>query len=503
VKVSTPRKVVQILFLVLFFYLLFQTVAPKVKYLDNFFFKINPLTTLSSVISTGDFTIIGIEVIILVVLTVFLGRIFCGWVCPLGTFLDICRKILFKKKIKQEGEFAKIKRLKYWILIGLFVCAVFSVNLTGIFDPISILTRVFVGIFFPLICIGIQQICVLFKDTPIESWIFQNTKQFLVEEPLSLGFHSFSVALILIVIVGLEAVRVRFWCRYLCPLGALLGLCSKYRIFSRVVVGDCGDCRLCNNVCKMGAVKWGQDVIQMECLTCGVCQASCKNGFPAYRFLLPSKKTLEVSRFDITRRAFLVSTFCGICSGVLASINYLTRDRRAKILRPPGAQDEGEFLKKCIRCGECIKICSSSGAGLKTSFLECGWQGMWTPIFKFCTGYCEYECNLCGQICPTGAINKMSLAQKKRVVIGRAYIDRSRCIVWSKEQGCIACHEVCPVADAIKLIEKEIIDEEGEPDIISLPVIDEELCVGCGRCQKKCYDIGYCAIKVLSVRGDA
>lgn len=499
-KLVTLRRVLQILFLLLFFYLLFQTTAPQAKYLDNFFFKINPLTTLSSVISTGDFTIISIEAVVLVILTIFVGRIFCGWVCPLGTFLDICRKALFRKKMKQEGEFTRIKRLKYWILIGILVCAILSVNLAGIFDPIAILARAFVTIFFPLICIGIHHLCTILKDTAVEQWISQNIKPFMVEEPLSLGLHSLSIALMLIIIVGLEALRVRFWCRYLCPLGALLGLCSKYKIFSRVIKGDCGDCRLCNYVCKMAAVKQKQGVIQMECLTCGLCQASCKNRLPAYRFSLPSKNTLEISRFDITRRAFLVSTFCGVCSGALASINYLTEQRRAKILRPPGAQNENEFLRKCIRCSECIKICSSSGGGLKTSFLECGWQGMWTPIFKFCTGYCEYECNLCSQICPTGAIKKMPLAQKKKIVIGKAHIDRTRCIVWSKWQGCVACHEVCPVADAIKLTEREYIDEEGEEDIISLPVINEELCIGCGRCQKKCHDIGYSAIEVLSVQ---
>jgi formate hydrogenlyase subunit 6/NADH:ubiquinone oxidoreductase subunit I len=186
----------------------------------------------------------------------------------------------------------------------------------------------------------------------------------------------------------------------------------------------------------------------------------------------------------------LLSSLAVLGFGKRASGSAGTGKGGGTVIRPPAALKEPEFINRCIRCGNCMKVCPTNG--LQPSLLESGLEGIWTPQLVSEIGYCEYNCTLCGNVCPTGAIKKVSQEEKHRVKLGIAEINRSICLAWASNLECIVCEEHCPVADkAVKLVE-----DKWNGKIIYKPYVDKELCVGCGICQNKCPARPQRAIKV-------
>jgi ferredoxin len=178
----------------------------------------------------------------------------------------------------------------------------------------------------------------------------------------------------------------------------------------------------------------------------------------------------------------------------LSSRNILT----PRLIRPPGALEEKEFLKRCVKCGECMKVCLTNG--LQPTFLEAGFEGIWSPMLVPKIGYCEYRCTLCGQVCPTGAIKEVPLKDKINIKIGLAMIDKNRCLPYAHAIPCIVCEEVCPtLKKAVWFENNRVIDREGREKIIQQPRVDLELCIGCGICETKCPVKSQPAIYVTSV----
>ncbi|MCK4237443.1 MAG: 4Fe-4S dicluster domain-containing protein, partial [Candidatus Krumholzibacteria bacterium] len=125
---------------------------------------------------------------------------------------------------------------------------------------------------------------------------------------------------------------------------------------------------------------------------------------------------------------------------------------------------------------------------------------IWTPILVSRLGYCEYNCNLCSQVCPTGAIRKISVEEKKEIRIGLAFIDKDRCIPYAFGRNCIVCEEHCPIPDkAITFDEEKTVDKDGKRFMLKKPVVDPELCTGCGICEYKCPVVDIPAIRITSV----
>jgi ferredoxin len=167
------------------------------------------------------------------------------------------------------------------------------------------------------------------------------------------------------------------------------------------------------------------------------------------------------------------------------------------LIRPPGALDEAEFLSRCVRCGECMKVCI--GNALHAAWLEAGFEGMFSPRVIGRIGYCEYNCTLCGQVCPTNAIRRLSLAQKHATVIGRAYFDKNRCLPYAEGIPCIVCEEHCPTPDkAIKFREAEVVNKQGKTIRLRQPYVIGELCIGCAICETKCPVEGRAAVMVTA-----
>lgn len=203
---------------------------------------------------------------------------------------------------------------------------------------------------------------------------------------------------------------------------------------------------------------------------------------------------------DLGRRNVIGAAIVGLACGMLMKGNPLDKGRTYNpgLVRPPGSLAEDEFLDKCIRCGECIKVCPTNV--VQSLMLEAGLEGLWTPVLKTELGYCEYKCNMCTQVCPTEAIKKLTLEEKQKVKIGLAYIDKNRCLPWAYARPCQVCGEHCPLpVKAIYLEEVTVINASGKKLTVNQPHVNAELCIGCGICEIKCPVSDDAAIRVTSV----
>jgi ferredoxin len=263
----------------------------------------------------------------------------------------------------------------------------------------------------------------------------------------------------------------------------------------------CTDCNLCLVHCQgadspQGGVKHRQD----ECHLCLNCETACPEDVIKFRFLPGSRsRSLEP---DLGRRTVVASAAAGLVAIPSMRIaNWPDRAYSEKVIRPPGSVEEREFLERCIRCAECMKVCPNNA--LHPAFFEAGLEGLWTPILIPRIGYCEFSCVLCGQVCPTGAIQKIDEKQKmgieqKPISIGTAMYDKGRCLPWSMATPCIVCEEFCPTSPkAIWANDVEVpkradhYGPKGEhPEMgtikVQQPHVDPSLCIGCGACEKVC-----------------
>lgn len=150
------------------------------------------------------------------------------------------------------------------------------------------------------------------------------------------------------------------------------------------------------------------------------------------------------------------------------------------VIRPPAALEESRFVDRCVRCGNCMKVCITNG--LQPVLFQSGLAGLWTPELVPEIGYCEYDCTLCGRTCPTGAIRKLTHDEKRRTRLGLARIDESICIPWANGTECLVCQEHCPIPQKAIKIEWG----QAQHGAVRRPSVDASLCVGCGICQNKC-----------------
>jgi MauM/NapG family ferredoxin protein len=289
---------------------------------------------------------------------------------------------------------------------------------------------------------------------------------------------AFLSLLFFLFVLFLERFEQRNWCRNLCPLGTLLGLLGRFSLFRRLPARLCADCGDCRDHCP---TTFDEEILQKgDCIMCLDCQRKCKNERVRFRFSLPRTREVE---FSPTRRVLVT----GVVSGLFLSRIFSAKNpmRESTLLRPPGAQDEGQFLKKCVRCGECMKVCLRSA--LYPATLQGGVYGLYTPTLVPRLGYCEYNCSLCGQVCPTGAIPRLPLEQKKKAVIGLAIFDKNGCLPWAKKMNCMVCEEHCPIPEkAIRFEQVKERDYQGKELILKKPYVVDELCIGCGICEYVC-----------------
>ena len=193
------------------------------------------------------------------------------------------------------------------------------------------------------------------------------------------------------------------------------------------------------------------------------------------------------TELDLRRRSVIFGATAGIGAVLLVRTSALGKGKtfNPSLIRPPGSLGEDDFLSRCIRCSECMKVCPTNA--IQPALVEGGVEGLWTPVLKMRMGYCEYECNLCSQVCPTQAIRRISVEDKQKVKIGLAFFDKNRCLPYAFSRTCIVCEEHCPTPKkAIWFQEVQVMGPDGNTTTVKQPHVNPELCIGCGICETKC-----------------
>jgi ferredoxin-type protein NapF len=348
-----------------------------------------------------------------------------------------------------------------------------------ILDPISLITRTLVIAFYP------PAIFVFNALIPeVQSFLPRNSS-FLSTIPMPMFKVNLLIFLLFVIILALGVVKKRFWCRYLCPLGALFSIVSRFRILKRFVTEECTHCQKCVKECPVGAILETnpQEYRQQDCVSCFKC-LECPPEAVSFHFGLPRWKT--VNGVNLSRRYVLGSLAFGAVSALMIKANPLQSEsgmKNNRLIRPPGSLPEEKFVSVCTGCGECLKVCPNNA--LQSTLLEAGLAGLYTPRLVPRIGYCEEFCNFCGKICPTEAIRYLPFEEKRLLQMGVAHIDKTRCIAWDTEKICLVCNEQCSYHAIIGDDKKR-------------PIIKEEKCTGCGICENKCPVDGEAAIIVYA-----
>lgn len=501
------RQIVQALFFGLFVALLFAGLQRQAASAwADLFFRANPLSALTAMLASRSW-LHGFEWALAILgLTIVFGRVWCGWICPTGTLLEWISFRSARKRAKAISP--RWRTVKYVLLVLILILALFGNLSLLIFEPLALFTRTMTIAVIPGLNYAVNAsehaLYPLTFLQPAIDWLESALRgPFLpVKQPAFAG--AFGIATLFFGVIALNLLADRFWCRYLCPLGALLGWLSKISILRPVIGSACTGCTRCALACRPGAIRGDLrnsdntpvvEIIPSECTVCLDCLTNCaKDSLGVQAVLQPA----PAQEFDLSRRQFLQAATLGAAGLVLLRTDLRLRTKATHLIRPPGAQDEAAFLAQCVRCTQCMKICPTTA--LQPALGEAGLEGLWTPVVMPRVGYCDYGCNACGQVCPSGAIPLLELAEKRQQVLGKASVNRNRCLPWASGTTCVVCEEMCPTPEkAIRLETVAAVNEWGEPIELQQPYVLRDLCIGCGICENHCPLEGEAAIRVYSV----
>ena len=469
-----------------------HNLARKETVAAELFLVIDPLVSLSTGIASRSWVwSLGCAGIILAA-CVLVPRGFCGYLCPLGTLIDLFDWAIGKRvtrfRVSGDGWWVHIK---YYLLLGIIVAAFGGVLLSGIFSAIPVITR---GLLFTL--------------SPLQTGAVTGWHQM---PPMGVG-NVLSIVLFFAVL-SLGLLRPRFWCKYVCPSGAVFSLGNLIRATERKVESSCINCNKCIEICPFDAIKPDFTTRTTDCTFCQSCGGVCPTH--AIKFVdrwevsgLKIENDPPTNETALGRRGFL-SASVGTASGVLGGLFAATGTKSfganldgdgPRPVRPPGSVPEAEFLQMCIRCGECFQSCPSDV--LQPLGFQQGLEGLWTPHVVADWAGCASSCNACGQVCPTGAIRALPLEEKRHARMGLAIVNESTCLPFHGE-ACQLCVDECTAAgyDALEFVAVGTeVDELGQPIEGTgrlAPLLIPDKCVGCGLCQTRCHGINVAAKGLL------
>lgn len=423
----------------------------------------------------------------LIVLTLLFGRIYCSTICPMGILQDVVARISKSVgKKKKRYTYSPAKNRLRWGIVGLLIIAFigkFTVFI-GILDPYSAYGRIVVHMFKPIYMFGNNLLESIFST-------FENYTFYQVDTSML----SLSSTLIAITTFGIIIVLAwkhgRTWCNTLCPVGTVLGFLSRFSLFKvRIDTAKCNGCGLCATKCKAACINSKEHTIDhSRCVDCFDCLGACKQKALVYNPFLkrePSltEKPAEPTTTDSSKRRFLVAGLVtagatpGVFSQARKSVAALEGKKpytKENPITPPGSISREHFQQQCTSCHLCVSKCPSHV--LKPAFMEYGWTGIMQPTVNFEKGFCNFDCTVCGEVCPNGAILPLTVEQKHLTQMGTVVFIEENCIVYTDGTSCGACSEHCPT-QAIAMVPYK--------DGLTIPQVNTDICVGCGGCEYVC-----------------
>ena len=416
-------------------------------------------------------TLLSIGFIIILIITFFFGRLYCSFLCPLGILQDFF--IYISNKIKKKLNFIKpYNWIRYSVFISVLFFSIIGIMvLLNIFDPYSIFSRSLTNIFKPIFSLIINNIVIFLKMNKIYLNLFYKIHK------INLNLLLFSIISFFVILI-FSILKGRLYCNTICPVGTLLGFVSKYSIINVLLDKDkCTSCRLCEKVCKACCIDSNNKKVDLSrCISCFNCLDLCPQKAINYKVIKKDdKKSIDYSRRKFLKYFFPASLVSFTILGAFIRKPFIAFRNNVKVnkkmlITPPGSQSINNFVDLCTSCHTCVNECPTK------VLRPAGFLNMMQPTMDYSYAFCDYECNICTKVCPSGAIKPLQLDIKKRTQIGKADLKKELCLVYESDLECGACAEHCPTKAVFMIPYKKIFSPETNTDI----------CIGCGACEYVC-----------------
>ncbi len=477
----------------------------------NWFLQLDPLVALATLLTTGAVYSGLLWALVTIVLTALLGRFFCSWVCPFGSLQHFVGHVMHGGRslahMVTANRYRPAQIIKYYILLFLLAASAGTLMGKALRGNESLPLALGMAAVVTLLMVATVRITGMVKSArgktllasalglatmvaavvSLEAALAASLQTGLLD-PIPLLQRSVNLVLlplvdaagspvtptprhyedawligaILLVVLLLLPKFPRFYCRFVCPLGALFGILGRFALWR---VGktekECVQCDFCSRHCE-GACEPAGEIRSSECVLCMNCLDDCQHGLMTYR-IQPSSAG-EVPLPDLSRRGLVLAVASGVVAIPMVRLGgLLGANWNPALIRPPGSLTESDFLKRCIKCGQCMRICPTNI--IHPAGLQGGIEGLWSPVlnFRIGTSGCQLNCVACGHVCPTAAIRTLSLDEKLGrgghaasgpIRMGTAFVDRGRCLPWAMDRPCIVCQENCPLSPKAIYVEE-------------------------------------------------